>query len=245
MKMKEALKVLGKNKSLQLAKAFAKQENMKWEEGIKYIFNANLKNSELVPQQFGSKNDSAENIIQKWVQKYKSGYEQRISKRTSNLPSTIADPIIDLIINLRLPALETASLEEIKYAHRLSMSAENIQGLLLEEYLAENLLAYGWHCAWGETIKKVDFCSEKGKLLQIKNRSNSENSSSSSVRDNTSIKKWFRVDALTGAYMWSELNKLFSTNKFSEKSFCEFVKTSLENNPGALPVEKDNSWAKK
>jgi len=64
--------------------------------------------------------------------------------------------------------------------------------------LADNLIAYGWHCAWGETIRSVDFCSEDGQLLQIKNRSNSENSSSSRVREGTNIIKWFRVNALTG-----------------------------------------------
>ena len=37
-----------------------------------------------------------------------------------------------------------------------------------ERPLINNLKAYGWHCAWGETVKSVDFVHEDGRLLQIK-----------------------------------------------------------------------------
>jgi hypothetical protein len=40
--------------------------------------------------------------------------------------------------------------------NRLPMSAENILGLLLEEFLAEQLADYGWFCGWGEVIRHVD-----------------------------------------------------------------------------------------
>jgi hypothetical protein len=42
------------------------------------------------------------------------------------------------------------------------MSAENILGLILEEYLANNFKDEGWHCAWGDTVNSVDFVNENG-----------------------------------------------------------------------------------
>jgi SinI restriction endonuclease len=122
------------------------------------------------------------------------------------------------------------------------MSAENILGLLLEEYLAEILREYGWHCCWGEVIRHVDFCHESGALLQVKNRSNSENSSSLRVRLNQPIEKWHRVDANTGRYRWSKLNEQCKIDRFSEDGFIDFVHQVLSQNPGALVIEDGNVW---
>ncbi len=177
-----------------------------------------------------------------WLKKYRSGFEHRISQRTSNPPGTVADPIVDVMIGARLAGLKTDQLSQIKFAHRLSMSAENILGLLLEEYLAEVLAEFGWHCCWGEVVRHVDFCHDNGALLQIKNRSNSENSSSSRVRLNQPIEKWYRVDAKTGQYQWSAFNHRYNTDRFSEAGFIEFVQRVLTENPGALAIEADNPW---
>jgi len=223
-----------------MAKTVAKQEQPNlWESGFKHIFCACRKYPDLSPNVEAS---SEEETLRKWIRKYKNGSESRISRRISNLPGTIADPIIDTIINSRFPHLNDKALKQIKFAHRLSMSAENILGLLLEEYLAEQLVRFKWHCAWGESIRSVDFCSERQELLQIKNRSNSENSSSSRVRQGTTIEKWFRVHANTGAYMWDELNQRFRVNDFSEDAFKAFVKRVLQKNPAALAVEEENPW---
>jgi hypothetical protein len=141
-----------------------------------------------------------------------------------------------------LTGLAAEHLEQIKYAHRLSMSAENIQGLLLEEFLAEQLADYGWYCCWGESIRHVDFCNLDGSLLQVKNRSDSENSSSSRVRINQPIEKWYRSDARTGFYRWSYFNEKYDTDRFSEESFIAFVQQVLLDNPDALAVETSNPW---
>jgi len=122
------------------------------------------------------------------------------------------------------------------------MSAENIQGLLLEEFLAEQLADYGWYCCWGESVRHVDFCNIDGSLLQVKNRSNSENSSSSRVRINQPIEKWYRVDARTGSYRWSYFNDKYNTNRFSEENFVIFVQQVLTRNPDALAIEINNPW---
>lgn len=188
------------------------------------------------------KASTPEALARAWLKKYSDSYENRISMRTSKPPSTVADPIINIIINARLTRLTMEHLEQIKYAHRLSMSAENIQGLLLEEFLAEQLADYGWHCCWGESLRHVDFCNIDGSLLQVKNRSNSENSSSSRVRINQPIEKWYRVDARTGVYRWSALNDQYDTDRFSEDNFMAFVNQVLMSNPEALAIEENNPW---
>lgn len=188
------------------------------------------------------KASTPEILAQAWLKRYIDSYENRISGRTSQPPGTIADPIVSTIINARLTGLNPEHLERIKYAHRLSMSAENIQGLLLEEFLAEQLADYDWYCCWGESVRYVDFCNVDGSLLQIKNRSNSENSASSSVRINQPIEKWYRVDARTGLYRWFYFNEKYDTDRFSEKNFVAFVQQVLLNNPDALAVEVNNPW---
>jgi SinI restriction endonuclease len=203
------------------------------------ILSACYKNPALAPS-FKAK--TPELLALAWLKKYRLGFEKRISQRTSNPPGTVADPIVDVMIGARLAGLKTDQLSQIKFAHRLSMSAENILGLLLEEYLAKMLSAYGWHCGWGEVVRHVDFCHNDGALLQIKNRSNSENSSSSRVRLHQPIEKWYRVDAKTGQYQWSAFNQRYQTDRFSEAGFIEFVQQVLRQNPGALPIEADNPW---
>ncbi len=188
------------------------------------------------------KASTPETLAKAWLKKYNDSYKNRISRRISKLPGTVADPIVDVIINARLTGLTTEHLEQIKYAHRLSMSAENIQGLLLEEFLAEQLADYGWYCCWGESVRHVDFCNIDGSLLQVKNRSNSENSSSSRVRINQPIEKWYRVDARTGSYRWFYFNNKYNTERFSEENFVAFVQQVLIGNPDALAIEVDNPW---
>jgi SinI restriction endonuclease len=188
------------------------------------------------------KADTSEILAEKWIRKYQGGYEGRISQRISNSPGTVADPIIETIIGARLVGLTKEHLEQIKFAHRLSMSAENILGLLLEEFLAEQLADYGWFCGWGEVIRHVDFCHRDGALLQVKNRSNSENSSSSRVRINQPIEKWYRVKAKTGQTQWSYFNQKHDTDRFSEEHFVGFIQALLFKHPGALGIEADNPW---
>jgi len=203
------------------------------------ILSACYRNPELSPT---LKANIPGTLAKAWLKKYNDSYENRISRRISQLPGTVADPIIDVIINARLTGLTTEHLEQIKYAHRLSMSAENIQGLLLEEFLAEQLTDYGWYYCWGESVRHVDFCNIDGSLLQVKNRSNSENSSSSRVRINQPIEKWYRVDARTGSYRWFYFNNKYNTDRFSEENFVSFVQQVLIGNPDALAIEVDNPW---
>jgi SinI restriction endonuclease len=215
------------------------QQGQQFLEAHHTILTACYRNPGLSPTLKGS---TPENLAQLWLKKYSDSFENRISQRISQPPGTVADPIINTIINARLTGLTEEHLYTIKYAHRLAMSAENIQGLLLEEFLASQLVEHGWSCCWGESVRHVDFCNVDGSLLQIKNRSNSENSSSSRVRINQPIEKWYRVDARTGLYRWSYFNEKYSTDRFSENSFVMFVQQVLTENPEALAVETNNPW---
>jgi SinI restriction endonuclease len=215
------------------------QQDQPFLEAHRTILAACYRNPGLAP---ALKGNTPEVLAQSWLKKYRDSYENRISRRISQPPGTVADPIVNTIINARLIGLTGRHLEQIKYAHRLSMSAENIQGLLLEEFLAEQLGDYGWYCCWGESVRHVDFCNVDGSLLQVKNRSNSENSSSSRVRTNQPIEKWYRADARTGLYRWSYFNEKYRTAKFSEENFVGFVQRVLSENPDSLAVEIGNPW---
>lgn len=191
--------------------------------------------------------DSVEvkDFLEKWTEKFIKGFENRASKRTSNPIGTKHDPLLDDIISARLPN-HTEDLDAIRYGHRLAMSAENIAGSLLEEYLAQELGKHGWHCCWGETMKSIDFCHENGALLQIKNSDNSENSSSKTVRDGTEIKHWFRRFSRNGETNWKALNELVGIEnvkeQLTEDSFRTFAKKVIKENPGSLFLEEESPW---
>ncbi len=242
MTLKDAIQKLGDEKSLEIAKNLANGMGLDWDGCLSFIFKIIATDPERIPGNIGSKADDEVSVIRKWMQKYQSGMASRASQRTSNPPSTVADPIIEVIVGARLTNLGTKELHKVTYAHRLGMSAENILGVMLEEYLAENLRQLGWHCAWGETVKSVDFVNEDGSLLQIKNRSNSENSSSSSVRNGTKIEKWYRIKADRIEYMWDNLNTICGSTNLSEEDFVKFVKNTLASNPQCLAVEKNSPW---
>lgn len=242
LKLKDAIQNLGKKRATALAKQIANNIGLDWEGSVCFVFSIVVNDQDRIPGNIGGVTDDEHTVIKKWLQKYQAGVEGRASKRLSNPPGTIADPIIEEIIGARLSNLNKSELNKVTYAHRLGMSAENILGLMLEEYLSINLQRHGWHCAWGETVKSVDFVNENGSLLQIKNRSNSENSSSSAVRDGTEIEKWYRIKADRIEYMWDSLNKICGTNHLSEDSFAEFVRSTIKKNPDCLAVEKENPW---
>ncbi len=243
MKLKQAIQNLGAVQSVTTAMQIAEENNIPWNDGVSFVFHAIANDSERIPGNIGGNKDDENSVIKKWLLKYTGGKLQRSSHRESNSPGTVADPIIEEIIGSRIPALDNDDLNKITYAHRLGMSAENILGLILEEYLSENLKEFGWHCAWGETVKSVDFVHEDGRLLQIKNRSNSENSSSSAVRHGTEIKKWFRIKADRVEYMWESLNTICGTTNLSEESFIKFVRETISSNPDCLAVEHCNPWS--
>lgn len=243
MKFTEAIDHLGAQESVRIAAAHAASLGMDWKGGIAVVFGVCLRDPERRPN-LGTAKDFAERVIQKWVQQYVRGYANRPSACTGKLCQTVPDQIIDEILKARFE-LSAEQIEAIQHAHRLSMSAENMLGSFLEEYVALRLSPYGWHCAWGNTLKSVDLCHEDGRLLQIKNRSNTENSSSGKVRTGTQIQKWFRVDALDNEYLWDDLQRLTGAGDLSEEGFRAFVLQSIDKNPHVFPAHPQSPWKKK
>lgn len=183
--------------------------------------------------------DNNDEAREDFIKKFMKGYKNRPSVRHSNPTNTKPDPIIDHIIKARIPNFTKKDIELIQFGHRLSMAAENILGLILEEYIHSRSIKNGWSCCWGNSIPAVDFCSKDGKLLQIKNRSNTENSSSSKIRKGTEIEKWYRVNATTGTYYWEGLNEIMGqVGLFSEADFILFCEELIQKNPSALYVEE-------
>lgn len=100
-------------------------------------------------------------------------------------------------------------------------------GNILEYYLANKLSQYGWIWCAGEVVKSTDFikkCSDgKWRMLQVKNRENTENSSSSKVREGTNIEKWYRFNSNTGKTRWDKFPDNDVKNVLSENGFIKFV----------------------
>jgi len=153
-------------------------------------------------------------------------YEMFVGDRKRHVglvtPSTIPDEAVSMILKAS-KGYSDEELERIKVEHQYSMSAENLVGYLLEKYLAEKLEPHGWVWCSGDFVKAVDFIrkDEKGiwHALQIKNRDNTENSSSSAIRKGTPIKKWFRT------FSKSSLKRDANTNwdRFPEARFVELL----------------------
>jgi hypothetical protein len=208
-----------------------------WDEGIETILRTCCRDPDtLFPTSITA--TSLQEYVDKWVRKYCNAYANRPSRRVSGRVGTIPDPIINAILETRLSDLMSGEeVAAIVSGHRLAMSAENIVGAILEEYLAERLKAYGWYCAWGETMRVVDLCSRAGDLLQVKNRDNTENSSSGAIRDGTTIQKWARGKSKSGKLNWESLQDITECNQLAEEDFTEFVKNLIQKNPEALFVE--------
>jgi hypothetical protein len=118
----------------------------------------------------------------------------------------------------------------IKY-HKVAMGAENIIGHYLEEFINDNLTDKSWIWCSGNILNKIDFIQKikikselKWRLLQIKNSSNTENSSSKTVRDNTEIEMWFRrVAKKIVTFRWNEIQKIIGCNDLTEEKFLKFL----------------------
>tara|TARA_R110002020_G_scaffold441478_2_gene652269 strand:- start:8008 stop:8742 length:735 start_codon:yes stop_codon:yes gene_type:complete len=173
--------------------------------------------------------------LERLAQKYFEGY------RRSDLPTepaTIPDEMVSVIME-GVYGYTSEQCDRIKIEHQYSMCAENCVGNLLERYINSVLIGNNWYWCCGEFIKAIDFLGkdENGEwvALQIKNRDNSENSSSSAIRAGTRIQKWFRSfskdtkkgrDSFTN---WDNLPKLMRGYNLNEKSFKDFTRGYISN----------------
>jgi len=151
------------------------------------------------------------------------------SPRAPQKPQTIPDSVVGTILN-GYYGIEPLSLPAIAETHLLSMAAENVVGEILERYIAHSLEPYGWVWCSGSVVRSVDFIlpSSSGSpalLLQVKNRDNSENSSSSAIRDGTTIEKWFRSFSRKPNTNWSEFPNSAARALLSEDGFKSYVRS--------------------
>lgn len=175
--------------------------------------------------------------VSKWCKKYCTDREnpalQRPLKNYGERDSALLERVA---VNT---GVDKTTLENYIVGHFIYMSAENMNGSILEEYLAEVLEEYGWIWCAGSTFRAVDFCllnPENIILLQIKNKYNTENSSSSAIRLGTEIKKWNRLQkprAATGKYNpipnWKTLVELIGAESelaelLSEEKYLEYIR---------------------
>lgn len=152
--------------------------------------------------------------------------------RAPSIPATVPDTMVSVILNSHFD-IHKDKLENAKELHSLSMSAENIIGDLLERYIASVIEDKGWVWCSGSTVKAVDFIKpptkddNKWHFLQVKNRDNSENSSSSAIRLDTPIVKWHRTFSKTGLTNWEAFPDIGVSDSLSENDFIDFVKVYL------------------
>lgn len=153
--------------------------------------------------------------------------------RAPEPPTTVPDEMVSVIL-ANYFSVPTEHLERAKQEHQLSMAAENMVGELLERYLASIMEPLGWVWCSGSTVKAVDFIRPpavdggKWTLLQVKNRDNSENSSSAAIRNGTNIEKWFRTFSKKAQSNWAAFPDQEVRWHVSELGFQEFVKKYLE-----------------
>lgn len=143
-------------------------------------------------------------------------------------PTTESDPAVLAVLThyFNYHEEQSSTLESI---HKNAMASENIVGDILERYIASVIEPKGWIWCAGSIIKSVDFIrksNDKWELLQIKNRDNSENSSSKAIRNGTNIKHWFRSFSRKKQTNWENFPD--STTNLSEEGFRKFLIDYIE-----------------
>lgn len=186
---------------------------------LDYIFNIANDNRSLFPGMDLRNNANEAVYMERWVKGYCDAENTLPSQREANPKGSCSDPALRVLVQ----AIQGINDEQItlgESSHDLFMAAENLQGNLLEEYIAQKTRPYGFIWANGNVLKAVDFTSTNGSLLlQIKNKYNTENSSSSGIREGTVIEKWYRLGVKTvnhvkmPKFKWDELNQLISDNR--------------------------------
>ena len=176
-----------------------------------------------------------------WIVLSEKFVQGRASKAPAK-PSTVPDDMVPVVLEEYF-GVNSERLAEITHTHSLSMAAEGIIGDLLERYIASVLEPLGWIWCSGSVVRSVDFIfRHEGNpisyvALQVKNRDNSENSSSASVRDGTAIVKWHRTFSRTGKTNWTEFPHDHVASELNEAGFKIFSRDYLA---GIKPVKKES-----
>jgi len=181
--------------------------------------------------------DRSEFCYTKHFEKAKQSYKKGLIRNYSSVdPSFILDDSFRTVLNsYTTAALSEDEFQEAAKLHKIFMGVENKFGEILEEYVASKLNDNGWVWCTGSLLKGIDIIKKDGnkwRLLQIKSRSNTENSSSKIIRkyikDNTGseIQSWYRLNVNpkinTSPIEWNVLEDLVGIQGFSEQDFLNF-----------------------
>lgn len=154
------------------------------------------------------------------LERYTRGLEWR---GIPEIPKTQIDPVVVSIIQSKRGDEANQILETKKWI----TAVEGSIGYLLERYIDSKITDGEWIWCTGSVVKSTDFIkkTDNGWLqLQIKNRNNTENSSSAAVRSGTKIKMWFRFFSQTGKTNWNTLPVLLGKDYgMNEPDFQNFV----------------------
>lgn len=160
----------------------------------------------------------------------------RDQKLQLSKPTTIPDDAVSVILQ-QCCGFSEVQTAQIKLEHQLSMSAENLVGALLERYIAQVLQPHGWVWCAGDFVRAIDFVKWDAsrnlwEAVQVKNRDNTENSSSSAIRHGTTIQKWFRTYSKASRNRdtntnWHNFPEQEFRSQLSEEGFLAFIRAYL------------------
>lgn len=159
-------------------------------------------------------------------------FSSRNTRLRLSEPTTVPDEAVSIVLQA-VYNYTPAQTDQIKREHQHSMSAENIVGALLERYISSVLEPHGWVWCAGDFVKAVDFIkfipeTSIWKSVQVKNRDNTENSSSAAIRHGTEIEKWFRTFSRTGLDNWAAFPEPEFCDRLSEEGFRTFIRNYLQ-----------------
>lgn len=164
-----------------------------------------------------------------YLTKHAAGFANGRNKYPPRCPATVSDPMVKFILEQFWGLDEETAVDAVQH-HNYAMGAENIIGNLLERYIAHELEPHGWAWCSGSLVHAVDFVylGKDGDwtALQVKNRDNSENSSSKAIRDGKNIVHWFRTFSRKSGTNWANFPN-FVENRPSEEGFQMFVSEYL------------------
>ena len=158
-------------------------------------------------------------------------------KKTFKKPKTFPDLAVYEFLKENKDYSDEIIQNVIQY-HYDAMGAENILGHFLEEFINENKEDDSWIWCSGSVVDKIDFIQKveneneetSWRALQIKASSNTENSSSSEVRENTEILFWCRRNATKkNSQNWGKLQEFISNENLNEENFLEFLREKAKN----------------
>lgn len=190
----------------------------------------------------------------KWVQKFLAEWRSLPSDHVADSKRTVTDPALIQMVMASSHAGDLKTAEAWAAHHNLYMSAENAGGNLLEEYIAGKVAPYGWIWCRGKIITAVDFCNDEcTSMFQVKNKTNTENSSGKGFRESVGANVWCRMRAERRAGQietyWPKLMEIVRAGStrgpempddlMTEDDYLAFVRDVSEKNPGLISAEEN------